>query len=219
MGSPRVLSETVGVKGRNEEQDNPGEKERNTEDQAALGREPPHLNEVHDQTSVEGEEQTAGDIGRRTRRGERERLHRDPSEKARTHEDPKRIQVDRKPERLPRDTAEESTEIAPGATDPGGAEYWWVIDPLDGTRNYVRGLPFYCVSIALMEMNAMTNPGVGEYAYRYDPESFRRFAESKGGLRVLSLEGGPQRGRSVRFGFPTGLTAADRPNYAGAFFG
>ncbi len=28
-------------------------------------------------------------------------------------------------------------------------EYRWVIDPLDGTMNYVHGFPYYCVSIAL----------------------------------------------------------------------
>jgi len=29
-------------------------------------------------------------------------------------------------------------------------QLYWVIDPLDGTYNYLRGLPFCCVSIALM---------------------------------------------------------------------
>jgi myo-inositol-1(or 4)-monophosphatase len=34
--------------------------------------------------------------------------------------------------------------------DPAeSAEYRWIVDPLDGTTNYVHGLPFYCVSIAL----------------------------------------------------------------------
>ena len=27
----------------------------------------------------------------------------------------------------------------------------WVIDPLDGTHNYLRGIPHFCVSIALLE--------------------------------------------------------------------
>lgn len=27
---------------------------------------------------------------------------------------------------------------------------WWIVDPLDGTTNYVYGLPFYCISIGLM---------------------------------------------------------------------
>ena len=32
-------------------------------------------------------------------------------------------------------------------------EYIWVVDPLDGTVNYVHGLGLYCVSIALMHNN------------------------------------------------------------------
>lgn len=29
-------------------------------------------------------------------------------------------------------------------------EYYWVVDPLDGSLNFSRGLPLYCISIALM---------------------------------------------------------------------
>lgn len=29
------------------------------------------------------------------------------------------------------------------------AEYRWIVDPLDGTTNYVHGVPHYCVSLAL----------------------------------------------------------------------
>ena len=32
-------------------------------------------------------------------------------------------------------------------------EYTWVIDPLDGTSNYSRGIPLYCVSIGYMKDN------------------------------------------------------------------
>lgn len=35
------------------------------------------------------------------------------------------------------------------ASDAGKAEFCWVVDPLDGTTNYVHGLDNYCVSIAL----------------------------------------------------------------------
>ena len=38
--------------------------------------------------------------------------------------------------------AEEGT-----ATGPRDADYLWAIDPLDGTANFVAGLPFYAVSI------------------------------------------------------------------------
>jgi len=36
-----------------------------------------------------------------------------------------------------------------GHTADRDAEHLWVIDPLDGTRNYAAGIPFFCVSIAL----------------------------------------------------------------------
>src|SRR4051794_38203659 len=31
----------------------------------------------------------------------------------------------------------------------GASEYVWIIDPLDGTTNFIHGFPVYCVSIAL----------------------------------------------------------------------
>ena len=30
-------------------------------------------------------------------------------------------------------------------------DFYWVIDPLDGTSNFLRGIPISCVSIALMQ--------------------------------------------------------------------
>lgn len=32
-------------------------------------------------------------------------------------------------------------------------ELFWIVDPLDGTHNYIAGLPFYGVSIALADLN------------------------------------------------------------------
>lgn len=34
-----------------------------------------------------------------------------------------------------------------------GKTYTWIIDPLDGTTNFIHGIPCYCVSIALMQNN------------------------------------------------------------------
>ena len=39
-----------------------------------------------------------------------------------------------------------------GETDTG-SEYSWVIDPLDGTRNFVNGIPIFAISIALLKGN------------------------------------------------------------------
>ena len=34
-----------------------------------------------------------------------------------------------------------------------GTSYNWIIDPLDGTTNFIHGLPCYCISVALMKDN------------------------------------------------------------------
>jgi myo-inositol-1(or 4)-monophosphatase len=46
-------------------------------------------------------------------------------------------------------------------------EYRWIVDPLDGTTNFVHGVPFFCVSLALEQrgrllVGAVYNPMSGE---------------------------------------------------------
>jgi histidinol-phosphatase len=38
-----------------------------------------------------------------------------------------------------------------GATEAGAGNRQWVIDPIDGTKNYIRGVPIWATLIALME--------------------------------------------------------------------
>ncbi len=66
--------------------------------------------------------------------------------------------------------AEESGR-AHGAKD---SEYVWIIDPLDGTTNFIHGLPMYCVSIAL-SFRGQLQQGVV-----YDPARNDLFIASKG---------------------------------------
>ena len=40
-----------------------------------------------------------------------------------------------------------------GTSDKRGDEYDWIIDPLDGTTNFIHQVPCYCISIALMRDN------------------------------------------------------------------
>jgi myo-inositol-1(or 4)-monophosphatase len=47
--------------------------------------------------------------------------------------------------------AEEDIGPAAGLAPPGEARYCWVIDPLDGTRNFARGLPCYATAIGVLE--------------------------------------------------------------------
>ncbi|MFC5743666.1 inositol monophosphatase family protein [Dyella tabacisoli] len=59
-----------------------------------------------------------------------------------------------------------------GATGKGPLT--WVIDPLDGTHNYLRGIPHFCVSIAMLDR------GVPVYAVIFDPLRDELFTASKG---------------------------------------
>ncbi len=54
------------------------------------------------------------------------------------------------------------------------AENVWIIDPLDGTTNFIHGLPQYCVSIGLMQKGQMTQAVV------YDPNRDELFSATKG---------------------------------------
>lgn len=53
-------------------------------------------------------------------------------------------------------------------------EFVWIIDPLDGTTNYMHGFPQYCVSIALQQR------GVTQQAVIYDPVHNDLFTATKG---------------------------------------
>ncbi|MDB5797434.1 MAG: suhB [Paucimonas sp.] len=50
----------------------------------------------------------------------------------------------------------------------------WIIDPLDGTTNFIHGFPQYCVSIALQQRGQITQAVV------YDPNRNDLFTASKG---------------------------------------
>src|SRR6195952_4644241 len=54
------------------------------------------------------------------------------------------------------------------------SEFVWIIDPLDGTTNFIHGLPFYAVSIALAWR------GVVQQAVVYDPNRNDLFYASRG---------------------------------------
>lgn len=58
-----------------------------------------------------------------------------------------------------------------GARD---SDYVWIIDPLDGTTNFIHGFPVYCVSIALAVR------GKVEQAVVYDPTRNDLFTASRG---------------------------------------
>jgi myo-inositol-1(or 4)-monophosphatase len=62
-----------------------------------------------------------------------------------------------------------------GAGEGHGSEYEWLIDPLDGTTNFLHGLPVYCVSVACRKGDELL-VGVIE-----DPEGRNLFTAVQGG--------------------------------------
>src|SRR5213075_1366394 len=55
-----------------------------------------------------------------------------------------------------------------------GAEYVWIIDPIDGTTNFIHGFPQYCVSIGVHHR------GLAAHAVVYDPVKNELFTATKG---------------------------------------
>jgi myo-inositol-1(or 4)-monophosphatase len=72
--------------------------------------------------------------------------------------------------------------------EEGGGSYGprtWVIDPIDGTSNFARGMPHFCVSIAFVEAG---RPAIGVI---YDPIADELFAARRGG--GATVNGRPMR--------------------------
>jgi myo-inositol-1(or 4)-monophosphatase len=56
----------------------------------------------------------------------------------------------------------------------GSSTYKWYVDPLDGTRNFVQGIPHFCTAIALADSNEVI------IAATYDPIRKELFTAEKG---------------------------------------
>jgi myo-inositol-1(or 4)-monophosphatase len=67
----------------------------------------------------------------------------------------------------------------------GEHDYTWIIDPLDGTTNYLHGFPVFAVSIAVMHRSEL------QHAVVYDPLRQEIFTASRG-------EGAQLDGRRIR---------------------
>ncbi|MEM1230726.1 MAG: inositol monophosphatase family protein [Pseudomonadota bacterium] len=59
-------------------------------------------------------------------------------------------------------------------------EYNWVIDPLDGTLNYIQGIPHFCISIAALKGRRV------EHAIIVDPTRNEEFTASRGAGAALN---------------------------------
>ena len=81
-----------------------------------------------------------------------------------------------------------------GTTHEGDGEYRWIIDPLDGTTNFLHGFPHYAVSIACEHQGRL------QHAVVYDPFKQELFAASRG-------DGATLNNRKIRVGSARSLNA------------
>lgn len=82
-----------------------------------------------------------------------------------------------------------------GGYDEGDSEYCWYVDPLDGTSNFIQGLPVFSISIACSHRDEMVAGVV------YDPLGDNLFAAARGG-------GARWNGRPMQVSERTGLAGA-----------
>lgn len=69
---------------------------------------------------------------------------------------------------------ETSTDSSDWRNEVARCEHVWIIDPLDGTTNFIHGFPQYAISIGLMERGVLTQAVV------YDPNRDEIYTASKG---------------------------------------
>lgn len=85
--------------------------------------------------------------------------------------------------------------LAEESGESGNSEYVWIIDPLDGTLNFLHGFPQYAISIALSVRGRL------DQAVIFDPNRDELFTASRGGGAQLN-------GQRLRVGRCTHLANA-----------
>jgi myo-inositol-1(or 4)-monophosphatase len=71
----------------------------------------------------------------------------------------------------------EESGVSGGSED---AEFKWIIDPMDGTTNFIHGFPQYCVSIGLMHRGIITQGVI------FDPTRNELFTATRGAGAYLN---------------------------------
>ena len=74
-------------------------------------------------------------------------------------------------------------------SDKGGSGRYWVIDPIDGTKNFMRGVPTWATLIALVQVDASGNEEV-VVGIASAPALARRWAAAKGHGATVRFNGG-----------------------------
>jgi myo-inositol-1(or 4)-monophosphatase len=103
--------------------------------------------------------------------------------------------------------------IAEESGSSGDHAVQWIIDPLDGTTNYLHGFPVFAVSIAVMENGEL------QHGVVYDPLRQEIFSASRGqgaqldGRRIRVSRQTTLKGALIATGFPYRMTEAHMDTY------
>ena len=93
------------------------------------------------------------------------------------------------------------------------AEFVWIIDPLDGTTNFLAGIPHFCVSIGVRKGTAL------EHGVIFDPVRNEEFSASRGagarlnGMRLRVSERTRMENAIIATGIPYRMVASDLDAY------
>ncbi len=97
----------------------------------------------------------------------------------------------------------------------GEHEYQWIIDPLDGTTNFMHGFPVFSVSIAVAAAGEL------QHGVVYDPLRQEIFSASRGqgaqldGRKIRVSKAVSLKGSLIATGFPYRMTEANMDRYLG----
>ena len=86
-------------------------------------------------------------------------------------------------------------------------KYTWVIDPLDGTTNFIHGVPCYCISIGLMLSDGINNEIILGVIYEPNLDELFYAIKGKGAFmngKKIAVSGAKKLSHSLLVtGFPT----------------
>ena len=109
----------------------------------------------------------------------------------------------------------EHSILAEESGERGSHEYQWIIDPLDGTTNYLHGFPVFAVSIAV------TRNGQLEHGVVYDPLRQEVYTASRGqgaqldGRRIRVSKRAQMKQCLIATGFPYRMNKSSIDDYLG----
>ena len=91
----------------------------------------------------------------------------------------------------------------------GSSERVWLIDPIDGTANYARGIPHYCVSIGYLERLVPTIGVLYDPSYDWLYSAARGEGAWRNGLRLAVSQCADIEAATVECGWSTRRTTAE----------